>query len=149
MISAMSLIVVLVVAAPVPKGAEADAAVVEPTGPAPRLCFLKTDSSGKILVPVPRTVPYQAVDNGKVVTKYMAVQEAFDLLTLKNAITTWSGDPVEPKVAYRKLQAGGYVAISSDGKAVSAGYLRALNRGVLIFASPTLALRPDPTPKKE
>ena len=155
MISAMSLIVALAVAAPIPKGAAADSVIVEPTGPSPRLDYLKADAAGNIYVNLNRLIPTEMVQNGKVVTMYVPVLERVEIRLLKNAIMTPDGAKVAPEEAYRKLRAGGYVAISGDGKAVSAGYLRALNRDVLIFAPPAIATpEPNraavpPTPKKD
>ena len=148
MISTMSLMALLAIAAPVPKGAAADAAVVAPTGPPPILAYLKADATGDVYIQMTRVVPIQIVQNGKAVTDFVTVQEGFTIRSLKFAITTPSGEKVDEEEAYKRLRTGGYVAVSRDGKAVSPGYLRTLNRDVLILASPAFVPRPEPMMKE-
>ena len=94
-------------------------------------------------------MPVQEIVNGQVFTRFVPAQEAIEIRSLKNAITLPTGEKVDPEEAYKKLRTGGYVAFSSDGNPVAAGYLRALNPDVLVIASPTLAPRPEPDLKKK
>ncbi|HEX3316250.1 MAG TPA: hypothetical protein VHR72_15235 [Gemmataceae bacterium] len=149
MVSAMTLIVTLALAAPVPKGAATDAAAFEPTGPAPHLSYLKADANGNVYVQITRMLSVHQIVNGQAVTMLEPLQEAIEIRLLKNAITTPIGEKIDPEAAYKRLRTGGYVAISSDGRPVSAGYLRTLNREVLVLSSPTPAARPEPNLKQK
>ena len=51
MSTAVSLLVALALAVPSPKDAKETEPVAAPTGPAPRLLFVKADADGKVRIP--------------------------------------------------------------------------------------------------
>jgi hypothetical protein len=151
MTSALSLLVAISLAVPTPKDSKETETVVAPTGPAPRLLFVKADADGKIRIPVQQNGNGVAVQiqfgaagaaGGAQVIQQGGAAIAPELKDLKDvAVTTTSGTKVDIAEATRRLAAGGFVLASSDGKAIRPEWLR-LFRGdsVLVVASPDLVV---------
>lgn len=138
----------MVLGAPVPVSPE-----VPPAGTPPRVIELKPDSNGKILVPVLRTEMQKvavaaggAVDPTSArprvlekevpVTRQMNVElgEVKDLI-----ISTADGRKLDSAQALQKLEKGGIVVISGDGKPVSPTFLKVFKDDTLVLVSPELA----------
>jgi RNA polymerase sigma factor (sigma-70 family) len=103
--------------------------VGQDTPPAPRLVELKAGDDGKVRINVTRpgvrpvVAPAAPVELG----------EVKDL-----TIYTVEGKEVAREEALKKLAKGGMVAISADGKAVDAKFLRMFRDDVLVLVSPEL-----------
>jgi hypothetical protein len=159
MTSALCLVALLSIAAPAPadgkdKGPET---VKAPTGPAPRLLFVKAGADGKV-----RLAAHSAGNfGGGVVAVQIQVggaggapgappqiiQRAFaggaapvELKDLKDVtITTTSGAKIDVAEATKRLTTGGFVLVPSDGKAIAPEWLRLFRGdGVLVVTSPDL-----------
>jgi hypothetical protein len=148
-IAATSLFVaVLTAAAPVPKEVDtpaSDAPVVAPTGPAPRIMFLKPDQEGKIWVTAMRPNPNAQIINNaqggnpggraQGFVPIMATRvELKDLRELK--ASTAGGKQLETSDALKRLAKGGYILVPADGKAISPGYAKLFKEDTLVLTSP-------------
>lgn len=144
-----ALTVSLALGAPVPVALNAPAA-----GNTPRLLELKPDDNGKIMVTVIRTempnlpAPVQGGANAAggappppvpaldvAVTKHMVVAlgEVKEL-----TITTADGKKLDNAEALKKLEKGGVVVVSGDGKPVSPTFLKVFKDDTLVLCSPEL-----------
>ena len=149
--AAAMLFALTLLAAPTPKETPPhDEPVVEPTGPAPRVVYLKPDGDGKTRLAVNRPQANAAgvgfiqvqingagaqrivVQNGNTETRL----EPGELKELK--VTMVGGKEVDRDEALRRLATPGYVIVSADGKAVSPGYLKLFRNDVLVLVSPDL-----------
>jgi hypothetical protein len=146
--------VFLALAVPTPKDAKESEAVAAPTGPAPRLLYVKADADGKVRIPaqpqggavamqiqIGNGAPGAPAGGAQVVQAFAAAAAPVELKDLKEvSVTTTSGTKVDIADATKRLAAGGYVLTSADGKAISPEWLR-LFRGdsVLVVTSPDLA----------
>lgn len=159
----------LALSAPVPPAGDAP-----PAGTPPRLMELKPDAAGKLTVTVVRTEMQKVQVAGAVVgvggnaappaqppvavrevpvTKQMVV----DLAEVKDlTISTADGKKLEKEDALKRLEKGGIVVVSGDGKPVSPTFLKVFKDDTLVLTSPELAnpqltsvpggLRPLPAP---
>jgi hypothetical protein len=142
-------IAVLTAAAPVPKEADTpanDAPVVAPTGPAPRIMFLKPDQEGKIWVTAMRPNPNAQIINNapggnpraQGFVPIMATRvELKDLRELK--ASTAVGKQLETSDALKRLAKGGYILVPADGKAIAPGYAKLFKEDTLVLTSPDFA----------
>jgi hypothetical protein len=125
-----------------------------PAGTAPRLLELKPDANGRITITVLRTEmqkiqPPVAV-GGPAALPPMGAREiamirphVVELSEVKDlAITTADGKKVDKDEAMKKLQAGGIVVVSGDGKPVSTVFLKVFKEETLVLVSPELIATP-------
>jgi hypothetical protein len=152
MTSLAAFAVVLAFAVPTPKDAKENEPAVAPTGPAPRLLFVKADADGKVRIPAQMPGGAVAVQiqigaaGGGGGGGAQVVQRAFggigpvELKNLKElSVTTTSGAKLDVEEATKRLAAGGFVLQSSDGKAIAPEWLRLFRSdSVLVIASPDL-----------
>jgi hypothetical protein len=152
----------MAVAAPVPPPAPPVA-----TGPAPRILELKAGNNGKVMIAVTRMEKVQvgavgvAVAPGgaappAVITREVPVSKTVELSEVKDlTVTTADGKKVELADALKRLEKGGVVVVSSDGKPVSPNFLKLFKDDVLVLTSPDLVapvvgrpggIRPLPAP---
>jgi hypothetical protein len=129
-----SLLMTAVLAVPAPD-AKDETPLPEPTGPAPRLMFVKADADGKVLFMV-RRANLGAAAGGARSAISMSKVELKDVKDL--AITTPDGKKIELADAQKKLVSGAYVVLPADGKAISPGYLRMFRGDVIVLTSPEL-----------
>lgn len=146
MLTALTLGFVL--AAPVPVKPE-----TPPAGTPPRVMELKPDANGKVMVQVLRTEMQQAPaavagavdpagarppirEQAVQVTKQLMVElsEVKDL-----TISTADGRKLDIAEGIKKLEKGGIVVISGDGKPVSPTFLKVFKDDTLVLVSPELA----------
>ena len=155
MTSLAAFAVVLTLAVPTPKdGVKENEPTAAPTGPAPRLLFVKADTDGKIRIAaqsqgVGGAVAVQiqiggaapgAPGGAQIIQRAVGGVAPVELNKLKDlSITTTSGTKVDLEEATKRLAAGGFVLQSTDGKAIDPSWLR-LFRGdsILVLASPDL-----------
>ena len=127
-----SLFLVAVFAVPAPD-AKDEGPLPEPTGPAPRLMFVKADADGKVLFTV-RRANLGGNANGPVRTAIsMSKVELKDVKDL--AITSPDGKKIDLADAQKKIAGGAYVVMPADGKAISPGYLRMFRPDVIVLTS--------------
>src|SRR5437868_5971526 len=95
MTSLASLLMAAFLAVPVPSDAKDDAPAPEPTGPAPRILFVKADADGKVLFTVRRTAANAPNPQGGIgrVGMTIARVELKDVADL--AITSPNGTKIE------------------------------------------------------
>ena len=129
-----SLFMALVLAVPAPD-AKDEGPLPEPTGPAPRLMFVKGDTDGKVLFMVRRANLGGAAAGARSAIS-MSKVELKDVKDL--AITTPEGKKIDLADAQKKLVGGAYVVLPADGKAISPGYLRMFRGDVIVLTSPEL-----------
>lgn len=132
-------------AAPVPGGGT-------PTGPAPYILNLRPGSDGTVKITVMRTETQkvnviqaiagpngaqqvQPVEREITTNRYVSVELA-DLKDIK--VYSADGKEVPVKDAVKKVNDGGVVVVSADGKKVDPIYLKLLKEDVLVFVSPEL-----------
>jgi hypothetical protein len=129
-----TLFMTALLAVPAPD-AKDDGPPLEPTGPAPRLLFVKADADGKVLFTVRRAGGVNAAAGARtaVVTTRVELKDVKDLV-----ITSPNGTKIELADAQKKLAAGAYVVLPSDGKAISTGYLRMFRPDVVVLTSPDI-----------
>ncbi|MCI0702691.1 MAG: hypothetical protein L0241_16550 [Planctomycetia bacterium] len=139
-----SFVLSMALAAPVPAPAPPMA-----TGPAPRILELKADNNGKIMVAVTRMQKVQigvggAVNPGggappAVITREVPVTKMVELKDVKDlTVTTADGKKMDTADALKKLEKGGIVVVSSNGKPVSPNFLKLFKDDVLVLVSPEL-----------
>jgi hypothetical protein len=136
MTSFTSLLLAAALAVPVPADAKDDAPSPEPTGPAPRMAFLKGDADGKIIVTVRRTAVINNANGAVINTLRLEKVELKDVQGL--TIATADGKKVELADVTKRLVSGAYVVMPADGKAIATGYLRMLRPDVLVLTSPEM-----------
>lgn len=137
----LSLLLVACLADPATEPADP---TIEPKGAPPMLMAARI-KDGKLMssvmkaVPVTKQVVVEVEEGGvkkkviQTVTEYVMVAEehAFDL---KGAtITTADGKKLTPEAAAKRLTKTSVVVISTDGKAVHAGYLQALKKDTIVI----------------
>lgn len=127
-----------VMAAPIP------AAPSEPAGPAPYVLDLKPEADGKIRLNVirmeKREIQAGNARNQNVRQVNVAKHAQVELKELENlTVYTADGKEVPVKEALRKLENGGPVVASSDGKKVDPTFLKLFRDDVMVLVSPDLA----------
>jgi len=138
------LLAALSPAAPIPKD-------TAPTGPAPRVVELKSGTDGKIRVSILRTETVKVAvaagnainPNGgpppavkeveRKVNRYLTVELA-DVAELK--AYTAAGKELDVKEALTKLNGGGVVVMSADGKRVDPVFTRVFKEDTVVLVSP-------------
>jgi hypothetical protein len=149
--------IALTLAVPTPKDAKETEPVAAPTGPAPRLLFVKADADGKIRIAAQTqgvggvmAVQIQiggagvpgAPGGAQVVQRAVGGLGPVELGKLKDlSITTISGTKVDVDEATKRLATGGFVLQSTDGKAIDPSWLRLFRvDGILVLTSPDLVV---------
>ncbi|MBY0456574.1 MAG: hypothetical protein K2V38_04500 [Gemmataceae bacterium] len=147
-----SLVLTAAIAAPVPAPQPA-----APTGAAPQIVELKPNADGKITIAVSRMEKMEvrpaigiAVPPGGVAPQPAPIQPPaqvrefvrrmnVELSTVKDlVVTTADGKKIETEEALKKLEKGGIVVVTTDGKPVSPAFLKLFKDDVLVLSSPEL-----------
>jgi hypothetical protein len=128
--------------APVPKDV-----VPNTTGPAPRIVAAKADASGSVWITAQvyqkqkATQQFFTVENGKQVMKQQEIEQIVPNYIRKTIgdfggkFGTVDGTPLNAEEATRRVKDGATLLVTSDGKPVDAGWLKAVAGDTIIMTA--------------